>query len=245
MTLKLAVIVPVYNEEASILSNIQYIYSKVIELKNCTLIVVNDGSTDNTKTKLLILKKNLKSKFNYVNLQINSGYGRAIKAGYLKAKKINCTHVLFMDSDLTNSPDDIYLFYNALEKYDYIKASRYESCGAMINVPFYRRVHSVIASYIVKLLIGKKYSDPTNGFRAIKVGLIPFELLLSDDFSIIMEELTLVARNSNIRSLNIPVILTNRANEARESAFIYDVKTYCRYLKPCFKVFLFRIGVIK
>lgn len=150
-----------------------------------------------------------------------------------------------MDSDLTNSPDDIKLFYKALKKYDYVKASRYENYGAMIGVSYLRRINSVLASFIAKFLIGNKYTDPTNGFRAIKVGIIPFESLISNDFSIIMEELAQITTNSNISTFNIPVILKCRTTEARKSAFIYNFKTYYRYLIPCFKVFLFRIGVLR
>jgi dolichol-phosphate mannosyltransferase len=244
MIIRLAVIVPVYNEETSVFFNISHIHSKVNELQNCSLIVVNDGSTDNTQNELQLLNGKLKKNFDYINLKINSGYGSANKVGYLFAKKKQFTHVLFMDSDLTNSPDDIPLFLNALKTYDYVKASRYESDGTMIGIPFFRKFHSIFAANIAKFLIGKKFTDPTNGFRAFKVGLLPFQNLKSNDFSIIMEELAFISIKKRIRIANLPVPLTNRADGAKKSAFSYNLKIYYRYLKPSFKVFLFRIGIL-
>ena len=68
MSLKLAVVVPVYNEETSILSNLQYIHSKVLKLKNCTLLVVNDGSTDNTKSKDVMIKYSFEQISSYLKI---------------------------------------------------------------------------------------------------------------------------------------------------------------------------------
>ena len=72
---KLSVIVPVYNEESTILT----LLDKIIDLKDLDkeIIVVDDGSTD--KTSELISKYNKKNNIRLISHNKNKGKGAAIK----------------------------------------------------------------------------------------------------------------------------------------------------------------------
>ena len=59
MSKELAVVIPVYNEEEAIKKVIDD-WKKILPTKSFDLIIVNDGSTDNTKSILLDYKKKLK-----------------------------------------------------------------------------------------------------------------------------------------------------------------------------------------
>lgn len=241
--LQLAIIVPAYNESGSIGNSVCEIYTKVKRIPSALLIVVNDGSTDSTYEELcsLDIYKDTK-KFVIVNQHLNTGYGGACIAGYNYAKSVGCTHVLYMDSDLTNSPDDILKFYEFLKSgFDYVKASRFEIGGGVLGIPLYRRIHSSFGAYVARKLLGNNVSDPTNGFRALRVGLIDYEKTKSRGFPLIMEEIAIVAISNNLKLANVPVLLTSRETHQRNTSFNYSIKTYFNYLYPCLLVFIRKV----
>ena len=80
----LSIIIPVYNEEKKVLD----ILNQVDKLKNfCELevIIINDGSTDNTKK---IIKENPKLYSKFINLEQNKGKGKAVIEGIKECQKL-------------------------------------------------------------------------------------------------------------------------------------------------------------
>jgi len=230
--IKLTIVIPIFNEGAFITSSVNEIMKELNSIENGKLLLVNDGSTDDSLVKINALVDTHPNVM-LLNLNKNCGYGGAIKAGYLCASKFS-SHILFMDSDLTNSPKDIKKFYKGvLNGYNYIKATRFEKKGGMVGVPLYRQVHSLLGSFVARLMFGLKITDPTNGFRLIKVGLIDFEKITNKGFASILDELYLISNSKEVRYLNIPVVLTSRDNNQRNSSFVYSFETYKSYLKPC------------
>lgn len=146
------VVIPAYNEEKTI--------AKVISgVKKYTknIIVVDDGSTDKTfslakKTGVLVLKH-----------IINLGKGAALKTGCEAAIKLGAKNLILMDADGQHLPFDIPRFKKELFRREGL------ILGTRINQkkPYIRFFGSIIASYLIKILFGKKISDPLCGFRAL------------------------------------------------------------------------------
>ena len=83
----LSIVIPVYNEEKNIVPTIKNIYSAIRNLNlKIEILIINDGSTDDTNKKLNILKKNYKEIKIYKN-KINRGFGFSFKLGLKLAKK--------------------------------------------------------------------------------------------------------------------------------------------------------------
>jgi glycosyltransferase involved in cell wall biosynthesis len=240
MNISLSIVVPAYNEGRTIYSSAREIATQIELIEGAWLLIVNDGSIDETLSEVKKLER-VNSRVRVLDLQLNGGYGAAILEGYRFASQYS-THVLYMDSDLTNSPQDIHKFYKALvDGYDYVKANRFSPGGGMSNVPAMRKVHSILGALIARYMMNKRIADPTNGFRAIKVGLIDYNSITAKGFSFILEELHLISKIKDLRVLNIPVVLGSRNDGQKTTAFVYDFRTYYSYLKPCFISFYERI----
>ena len=98
--MKLSIIIPCYNEEKTI----EELLNKVLEVQlpenwEKEIVVIDDGSTDNTKN---ILKK-YKGKVNIIFKNKNEGKGAAIKEGL---RHVRGDYILIQDADLEYDPND-------------------------------------------------------------------------------------------------------------------------------------------
>jgi len=226
-----AVVIPMFNEESGAQSCVSQVSSVLDGMpKSPNLIVVEDGSTDETKEILVGLKSIYKNLVVVIHPK-NLGYGSALNSGVQKALELGVDYVLFMDSDLTNSPKDIEKFYKKmLEGCDVIKATRYSDGGATAGVPLRRLLISKVGNLMARLLFGLPVTDCTNGFRAVKTSLLRGLCFYENGFPIIMEELYLLRDKASTYS-NIPVTLSTRAVALRKTSFNYSYDTYKKYLK--------------
>lgn len=94
--MKLSIIVPVYNEEKTILNVISNLEKLIIPNITKEIIVVDDGSTDSTKEKLKFIKK-IKVYFH----SKNRGKGAAVKTGI---KNATGEYIIIQDADLEYNP---------------------------------------------------------------------------------------------------------------------------------------------
>ncbi len=122
MTVKqpfLSVVIPLYNEQSRLkkLANV-YKFLKKQKFKY-EVILVNDGSKDNTIKSLNILLK--KFNFTLLSYEKNQGKGFAIKTGMLVAKG---KFRLFTDIDLSTPIKEFSKFFPYLLKYDVLIGSR-------------------------------------------------------------------------------------------------------------------------
>lgn len=96
---KISIVVPVYNESETIIEVINQIKASVARQKlNAEIIVVNDGSRDNSAEIIKTISDIL-----FVNKEKNGGKGSAVKAGFAAATG---DIFLIQDADLEYNPDD-------------------------------------------------------------------------------------------------------------------------------------------
>ncbi len=100
--MKLSIIIPVFNEEKTILQVLKRINDLKIKDIQKEIIVVNDGSTDSTEPKIKSFKffKNIK----FINHSKNLGKGKAVRSGI---KKSTGDYIIIQDADLEYNPNDI------------------------------------------------------------------------------------------------------------------------------------------
>lgn len=230
-------VIPVYNEKPSISNSLKEFMSGK---SHYTLLVVNDGSSDGTNELLKLCAKDLN--FELITHEFNLGYGAACKTGARWAHEKGYEWVIFADSDLTNPVSEIISLAKNLDSdsVDVYKANRFGITYGMKRVNGYRRILSHVASFIASTFIGKTIADPTNGFRAVRSKIFAELHLDSQDFSIILEEVTEYFR-LGLRVENFDSILGARNETQNPSNFNYSPTLLFRYFRWTLKCAFFRL----
>jgi len=106
--MRYCVIIPTYNNATTIAQ----IVSRALRYTP-DIIVVDDGSTDQTINNLSIFKKQI----HLISYPVNRGKGFAISKGFDKAEALGYTHAITLDSDGQHFPEDIPLFIKTTEEH--------------------------------------------------------------------------------------------------------------------------------
>ncbi len=232
-------VIPVYNEKPSISNSLKEF---MLGRSHYTLLVVNDGSSDGTYELLKLCAEDLH--FELLTHEHNLGYGAACKTGARWAHEKGHEWVIFADSDLTNPVSEIISLAKNLDSNsaDVYKANRFGITYGMKRVNGYRRILSHMASFIASTFIGRSIADPTNGFRAVRTRIFAEFVLDSNDFSIILEEVTEYFR-LGLRIQNFDSILGARNGTQNPSNFNYSSKLLIRYFRWTLKCAFFRLKI--
>ena len=212
----ISIIIPVYNEENTILD----ILKKIEILKsNCNLeiVVINDGSLDNSK-KIIDENKKLYSKA--INLNKNYGKGKAIIEG-LK----NCTneYVLIQDADLEYDPNDILTFLRINKKfnYDLIMGSRFiGSQRSVLN--FWHMLGNKLITFLFNFLNNTTFTDIYCCYCMFKRNLIDVDKLKCHGWGQQAEILTYVI-NKKSKLFEIGINYQGRTYDEGKKIKYYDV----------------------
>ena len=163
--MKVSIIIPVYNEENTILK----IINKILKLKYLSkeLIVVNDGSTDNTKNLLSTLSK---KRIKIINHNKNLGKGAAIRTAQ---KYITGTHVIIQDADLEYNPLDYKKLLKPFKKPNVsvvfgsrvLNKKRYK----LKNFSSFERIfYNHVLTIISKIINGQRLSEAHTCYKVFK-----------------------------------------------------------------------------
>lgn len=228
----LSIIIPCYNEARCLKQNIE---QKVIPYFNSLnidyeLIIVNDGSNDNTEEIIKSIDGVVK-----VSYADNHGKGYAIRQGILNSKG---HYVLFMDADLSTDLEATKLVIDNIDKYDFIIGSRHlKDSKIPLRQPFIRRFTGWWCRRLVNLKFGFHFKDTQCGFKAIK-GDIAKEMALVtiiDRFAFDVEYLY-YAKLNNYSVHEIPVTWSNDLSStvklfSSSSDFIKDMSKIKKHKK--------------
>lgn len=99
--MKLSIIFPVYNEEKTVLESLKRLTKVKFPAMDSEIIVVEDGSTDSTKSKLQTTKL---TGFNIIYHKKNQGKGAAVRTGI---KHATGDYIIIQDADLEYDPSQI------------------------------------------------------------------------------------------------------------------------------------------
>lgn len=156
----IAIIIPAYNEEKSI----RVIVTESLQYSD-NVIVVNDGSTDNTLEQLQGLPIKLLSN------PTNCGKGASLMNGFKCAQSLNVRAAITIDADTQHDPKDIPNFIGAMLQYpDHL------IIGARLhnkeNAPRYRYIANQVADFFISWAAGERIMDTQSGYRLYPMNLL-------------------------------------------------------------------------
>lgn len=169
---KILLIVPAYNEAASIRATVERILRFRAANGGYALdyLVVNDGSDDETER---ICREN---GFRLLTLIQNLGIGGAVQSGYLYAKERGYDIAVQFDGDGQHDIESLNaLLAPILEgRADFTVGSRFLNGTSSFKSTLLRRLGIRYLSSLIALLSGVRLTDPTSGFRAASARAFSF-----------------------------------------------------------------------
>ncbi len=206
---KLVVIVPVFNEENTIIDTLEKLSLLKPELINIgydlIIHVINDGSTDTTG-KLLNEYGNIV----IINHKKNRGLGATIRTGLLSAHKINADIVVKYDADLQHEPLDILNLIKPIynDESDIVYGNRFERMN--YRMPFVRKMGNKVFTSLMRWLTGWPLMDSQPGIFAVNMEFLK-NFYLPGDYNY-TQQILLDAYHRNLRFSHVSVSF-NKRNE--------------------------------
>lgn len=195
--MKLAVIIPAYNEERSILNVLDSIPKKFPGVSRILSIVIDDGSSDKTY-------ENARTRTKYVARHlVNLGLGAALITGFEIAKKFDCDLVVTLDGDGQHNSDDIKNLLKPIlnNQTDVVIGTRMLSTGGM---PFIRIIGNWLMNALTVLVFHKWSSDTQSGMRAFNRRALDRMKLYSTGYEISSEIIGEI-HHAKLKMVEVPI----------------------------------------
>ena len=227
--MKKLVIIPAFNEEGNLEKTIKDIKDNAPEFD---YVIINDCSTDKT------LEMCRRHGFSYLNLPVNLGIGGAVQTGYRYAYyhgydiavqfdgdgQHSASHLEDMVTTLIDTESDMVIGSRFIEK------EGFQSSGL-------RRIGIKYFTGLIKLLTGKKITDPTSGMRMVNKKLLEkFTDEYPKDYPEPESVVTILSEKYKVTE--IPVVM----NEREEGVSSISLKNSVYYMiKVSFAILIARM----
>ncbi len=166
---KVLMIIPAYNEEKCIVQTVKTITDLESKKYKIDYVIINDGSTDNTKNVCI------ENKLNFIDLPCNLGIGGAVQTGYKYALYNNYDVAIQFDGDGQHDANYIEKLVSYIEEENnLVIGSRFVAEESEFKSTFIRRIGINFLSGLIKFCTRKKVYDVTSGFRAADRDLIKY-----------------------------------------------------------------------
>tara|TARA_B100001123_G_C15216071_1_gene989264 strand:- start:163 stop:852 length:690 start_codon:yes stop_codon:yes gene_type:complete len=201
----LSIIIPVYNEESTVINVLNKIKESLENKFKYEVIVINDGSTDKTKE---LLEKNANLYNKLITNEVNKGKGFAVRKGL---ENSTGTHITFQDADLEYDPKDLLKLQKIFLDFDADGV-----IGSRFNYSDYTRTHNLlnkfgnkILTFIFNILYNTTFTDIYSCYFAFKKNLLNIAELKTDGFEQHAEILCKVIKRGN-KFYEVPISYNGR-----------------------------------
>jgi len=199
---ELTIVIPVYNEAESLPHFLPELI-KTCKTKKWQLIVVNDGSRDDSAKVLSQYEK--ESYIKVLHHKVNRGYGGALKTGL---SAVRTPYAVTMDGDGQHQLSDIEAIYQFAIKNDadLLIGSRSE----MEHVNRYREFGKWLIRSFTRILVPLPIHDLNSGFKLYRTELVQRYLYLCPDAMAFSDVITLLFLNQGHLVLEFPISVRKR-----------------------------------
>ena len=203
--MKVTILIPVFNEENTIIEILNRVNSEKKDETEIEIIVVDDCSTDNSKN---LLKENTELFDKLVELEKNLGKGGAVREGL---KHSTGDYVLFQDADLEYSPKDHGKIFRILHEFnaDVVIGSRFLSPEYTRVHYFFHKVGNRSITLLFNLLYNTTFTDIYSCYLCFKRELIDPNKLKSNGWAQQAEILASAVKSSKVH-YEVPISYAGR-----------------------------------
>lgn len=196
-TLRILLIIPAYNEEASLKSTVDSVIRKA---PSADYLIVNDGSRDGTVD---VCREN---GYPFLDLPTNLGLAGAFQAGMKYAYRHGYDCAIQFDADGQHLPEYIAPMVDALSGVDIVIGSRF----AVAKKPHsMRMLGSNLISLAIKMTTGQTIKDPTSGMRAFNKEMISV-MANSLNCGPEPDTVSFLIKHANAKVVEVPVEMADR-----------------------------------
>ena len=230
-----AVVIPALNEAGKI----GRVLDKMPSDPRFEAIVVDDGSTDGTGDEARAHGAAL-----VIRHEERQGVGAAIRDGWLAGAARDRPYLALLSGDDQHVPSELVGAFDALlaANADYVQGSRWTAGGSLIGGTGGRARGTRLYSFLFSLLVGRRVTDATNGFRIFRAALLDDKRVTIDQRwldSYDLEPYVLYrAIRSGFRVIEHPVTVVYHQTESYTK--MRGIKDWWRLFRPAL---LLRTGV--
>ena len=215
---QISIIIPVFNEDKSILKVLKRIYDTIDNRVNYEVIVINDGSSDNT---LKILEENHTLYDQLITYETNHGKGNAVKKGLEVSKGL---YIFFQDADLEYDPIELNKFIKLINRFDPDLI-----IGSRLNYSEYTRSHYILNKFgnklitlIFNIFYNTTFTDIYSCYACYKKKLLDESKLDTKGFEQHAEILCKVVKNGN-KFYEVPISYNGRSHDEGKKIKFYHI----------------------
>jgi dolichyl-phosphate beta-glucosyltransferase len=164
--MKIAIILPVYNESTCIEKTFDEIFMFCQKNPQYHFFFVNDGSTDNTKE---ILERKINAvtyhPIDIISYPFRQGKGSVIQKAALQ---LEADYICFMDGDLAYSLEHLKMLIYQLEIYDMVIGCRNLDTANFRNLTFTRKILGKGFNWLTRKILNLRYKDMQAGLKGFR-----------------------------------------------------------------------------
>ena len=196
----LSVVVPVYNEAATIASVIKTVLAQP---PVCEVVIVDDGSQDGTWDALQPLPQ-MDPRVRIFQHKVNQGKGAALRTGFAQATG---PIVMVQDADMEYDPEEYWVLIAPifLGRADVVFGSRFQGSGAHRVLYFWHSLGNKALTMFSNMCTNLNLTDMETGFKAFKREIIQQITVQENRFGFEPEITAKVSKFKGVRIYEVPI----------------------------------------
>jgi len=220
---KLSVVIPVYNEGATVLKLLEKVREVDLNLEK-EVIVIDDGSTDGTDKILEPLKNS--GLIKVYSHKINQGKGAALKTAFRHASG---DILIIQDSDLEYEPREYASLLDPIINHgaEVVYGSRLSGGKPVRAYMFWHKVANNILTLVTDLLYNTTITDMETGYKVFKKDVVKNIDIKSKDFTV-EPEITAKILKKRYKLYEVPITYYGRSYaEGKKIRWYHGIKAIC------------------
>lgn len=229
--MKALIAIPAYNEEKTIQTVIRNIPTKIIGINSYEILVVDDGSKDNTAVLARAVGATV------ISNKRNKGVGAAFISALEYARKKNVDVLITIDADMQFNPQDIPKIAEPIisKKSDFVTATRFHKRKFTKGLLIAKLFGNKLLTTLINTLFRTRFTDTQSGFRAYSKEVI-LRLNNYNTFTYTQETFIDIL-HQGFRIVEVPLVILPKRHNGRsrvvKNTLDYGIRVLIILIRVC------------